>query len=50
MLSGASSQKAHQHNQGGGVKAERIEGAALRALLELLDDVDKEDYWDRPYN
>ncbi len=30
---------------GGGVKAERIEGAALRALRELLDDVDKEHYW-----
>ena len=30
---------------GGGGKAERIEGAALRVLRELLDEVDKEDYW-----
>ena len=33
----------------GGGKAERIEGAALRALRELLDDVDKEHYWGGPF-
>ncbi len=26
-------------------QAELIEGAALRGFCELLDDVDKEDYW-----